>query len=57
MALPEFWQFLEPGWWGLHVLAVAIVYLIGVGHGRKRALREMNRASKSEVKSNPPSTR
>jgi hypothetical protein len=41
MTLPEFWQFLRPGWWVLHVFATGIVYLGGISHGRKMARREM----------------
>lgn len=43
MKLPEFWQFLEPGWWIVHVFATAIVYMLGMGHGRRLALRERER--------------
>ena len=49
MGLPDFWQFLNPGWWMLHVLATGIVYLGGIAHGRKLALREM------KLGKNPPS--
>ena len=31
MLLPEFWQFLQFGWWILHILAVVIIYFLGVG--------------------------
>jgi hypothetical protein len=47
MTLPEFWQFLNPGWWILHVFATAIVYLGGISHGRKIAMREMERKKKA----------
>ena len=53
MVLPEFWKFLEPGWWILHLLAVALIYLLGVGHGRKRALLDMERRMQHDTK--PPS--
>jgi hypothetical protein len=43
MRLPEFWQFLEPGWWIVHVFATAIVYMLGMGHGRRLALRDQAR--------------
>jgi hypothetical protein len=43
MRLPEFWQFLEPGWWIVHLFATAIVYMLGMGHGRRLALRERER--------------
>lgn len=41
MVPPEFWQFLNFGWWTLHMLAVGIVCSLGVAHGRKALLREM----------------
>jgi|GEM_PF-499465 len=44
MSLPEFWQFLSPGWWVVHVLGIGIVYMLGVGHGRRQALKMMGKA-------------
>lgn len=41
MVLPEFLQFLNLGWWILHILSVGIIYLLGVAHGRKAVLREL----------------
>ena len=48
MQLPEFWQFLQFGWWILHILAVVIIYFLGVGHGRKQALRQQERRRNPE---------
>jgi len=50
--LPAFWQFLKPGWWILHILAVGIIYLGGIAHGRRRALRPPARREKAD----PPTT-
>ena len=44
MSLPEFWQFLSPGWWVVHVLGIGIVYMLGMGHGRRQALKMMGKA-------------
>lgn len=49
MQLPEFWQFLKPGWWILHVFATAIIYMGGISHGRKMTLRELERKKKSHA--------
>ncbi len=47
MHLPEFWQFLRPGWWALHVLSIAIIYPGGIAHGRRKARREAQSTSLS----------
>jgi len=44
MSLPEFWQFLSPGWWVIHVLGIGTIYMLGMGHGRRQALKMMERA-------------
>jgi hypothetical protein len=49
MQLPEFWQFLKPGWWILHVFATGIIYMGGISHGRKMTIREMERKKKSHA--------
>ncbi len=43
MSLPEFWQFLSPGWWVIHILGIGIVYMVGMGHGRRQAQKMMQR--------------
>lgn len=54
MHLPEFWQFLRPGWWVLHVLAIAFVYMGGISHGRKMTLRELERKKKPDPAGGAP---
>jgi hypothetical protein len=44
MGLPEFWRFLNPGWWAIHVLGVGIIYMLGMGHGRRQALKMRSKA-------------
>lgn len=44
MSLPEFWQFLSPGWWVIHILGIGTIYMLGMGHGRRQALKMMKRA-------------
>ncbi|TPW04192.1 MAG: hypothetical protein FD129_2943 [bacterium] len=44
MDLPESWRFLAPGWWAIHLLGIGIIYLLGMGHGRRQALRMMDRS-------------
>lgn len=46
MTLPEFLRFLSPGWWLIHILGTAIVYMLGIGHGRRLARRETGRPGK-----------
>lgn len=38
--LPEGLQFLKPGWWLLHVLAFALVFVYGYRRGRLAERRE-----------------
>ena len=38
--LPEGLSFLKPGWWILHVLAVALVFVYGYRRGRIAERRE-----------------
>ena len=57
MRLPEFWQFLEPGWWLIHLLATAIVYMLGMGHGRRQAQREQARREDAARRKNPEDPR
>lgn len=38
--LPEGLQFLRPGWWVLHALAVALVFAYGYRRGRTQERRE-----------------
>ena len=51
MSLPEFWQFLSPGWWVIHILGIGTIYMLGMGHGRRQALKMMKRAG--AVRSDP----
>jgi hypothetical protein len=50
--LPEGLQFLKPGWWLIHVLAFALVFVYGYRKGRKDERREQRaketRATKGE---------
>lgn len=46
MTLPEFLKFLSPGWWLIHILGTAIVYMLGIGHGRRLARRNLERSAK-----------
>ena len=38
--LPEGLQFLKPGWWLIHALAFALVFVYGYRKGRKDERRE-----------------
>jgi hypothetical protein len=38
--LPEGLQFLKPGWWLLHVVAIALVFAYGYRKGRLQERRE-----------------
>ncbi len=40
MAVPEGLRFLEAGWWLIHLLAVALVYVYGYRRGRVAGRRE-----------------
>jgi len=44
MALPEGLKFLQAGWWLVHVLFTALVYLYGYRKGRADAKRELRAA-------------
>ncbi len=49
--LPEGLQFLKPGWWLIHVLAFALVFVYGYRRGRKaerNEQRERERAKQGE---------
>lgn len=49
--LPDGLRFLEPGWWLLHLLAAALVYVYGYRRGRsqeRRERRERERAAKGD---------
>ena len=37
MELPETFHFLNLGWWLVHVVAVALVFYIGLSVGKKKA--------------------
>ena len=52
-ALPEGLEFLHPGWWLLHVLAVVFVYYYGYRRGRGDERREQ-RAREIEGKKKGP---
>jgi hypothetical protein len=41
MSLPQGLEFLRPGWWLIHVLTIALVYLYAYRRGRADARREM----------------
>ncbi len=41
MALPEGLKFLQSGWWLIHVLATALVYIYAYRRGRADARREL----------------
>lgn len=47
VALPEGLQFLQPGWWLLHVLAAALVYVYGYRRGRAQERRERRERERS----------
>lgn len=47
MTLPEFLRFLSPGWWLVHVLVTAIVYMLGIGRGRRLERRDRERRGES----------
>jgi hypothetical protein len=49
--LPEGLQFLEPGWWVLHVLAAALVFVYGYRRGRIQERREQRAREKERPKS------
>jgi len=36
MELPETFHFLHLGWWIVHVIAIAVVFYIGLSVGRKK---------------------
>ena len=40
MTLPDGLKWLEPGWWLVHVLGVAVVYWYGFKKGREAARKE-----------------
>ena len=40
MSLPEGLEFLKPGWWVVHFMAVMLVYQYGYAKGRGAARRE-----------------
>ena len=44
--LPQGLQFLKPGWWMLHVLAVALVFVYGYRRGRAQERREQRAKEK-----------
>ena len=44
--LPQGLQFLKPGWWMLHVLAVALVFVYGYRRGRAQERREQRAREK-----------
>ncbi|MEK7331371.1 MAG: hypothetical protein AAB113_11280 [Candidatus Eisenbacteria bacterium] len=48
--LPEGLQFFKPGWWLLHVLAFALVFVYGYRRGRMRERREQRAREKERVK-------
>jgi hypothetical protein len=45
MALPQGLEFLQPGWWLIHVLTIALVYVYAYRKGRADARREMRAAA------------
>jgi hypothetical protein len=54
--LPEGLSFLKPGWWILHVLAVALVFVYGYRRGRIAERREQ-REGRREAGAPPGPTR
>lgn len=51
--LPDGLQFLKPGWWLLHLLAAALVFVYGYRKGRtqeRREQRERDRSGQHAVK-------
>lgn len=44
--LPEGLEFLKPGWWLLHVLAFALVFVWGYRRGRAQERREQRAREK-----------
>jgi hypothetical protein len=48
--LPEGLQFFKPGWWLLHVLAVALVFVYGYRRGRMQERREQRAREKDREK-------
>lgn len=48
--LPEGLQFFKPGWWVLHVLAVALVFVYGYRRGRMQERREQRMREKERAK-------
>ena len=44
MALLQGLEFLQPGWWFIHVLTVALVYVYAYRKGRADARREIRAA-------------
>jgi hypothetical protein len=44
--LPEGLEFFKPGWWLLHVLAVALVFVYGYRRGRTQERREQRTREK-----------
>jgi len=47
--LPDGLHFLKPGWWLLHVLAVALVFTYGYRKGRAQERREQREREKKKV--------
>jgi hypothetical protein len=41
MTLPEGLEWLRPGWWVVHTVAVLVVYSFGYQRGRQSVLRQM----------------
>jgi hypothetical protein len=48
--LPPGLQFLKPGWWLLHVLVVALVFVYGYRRGRLQERREQRAREKEPPK-------
>jgi hypothetical protein len=48
--LPEGLQFFKPGWWLLHVLAFALVFVYGYRRGRTQERREQRARDKERAK-------
>jgi hypothetical protein len=46
MVLPEGLEFLKPGWWLIHVLAFALVFVYGYRKGRAAERRERDARAK-----------
>jgi len=51
--LPETFQFLNLGWWIVHVIGIVVVFLIGLAAGKKCAAKSASSAPPTE--SSPPS--